>query len=276
MLKNGRPYHLPQLEAPYDYVLEKLYEEGVNYKLIEITPAEDDGIYPSQDFIFSDEAGNFKPDDKKPIWLANKGEDMGICDGHHRYFGSMNRNVPTKAVHINMEIMDACRLLNKIQDIYDYEKSRELEEVEVQDTINTYRDDENQFLNSLEEDNALVQSEIPSVNQQTIIAYRKEPIKENSVVGNFFTLNPVKGYSRYQIEFDNLLDTNSLGVTYKDSQEPVDILSKVWFPHVNFEQLSKEYNIPVANIKNKAIAEKAMKMGYDGIKYGDTLIQGLK
>ena len=30
------------------------------------------------------------------------------------------------------------------------------------------------------------------------------------------------------------------------------------------------------NLKNKAIAEKAMKLGFDGIKYGDTLIQGLK
>lgn len=276
MLKNGRPYHLPQLNAPYEHVLEKLYEEGVNYKLIEITPSEDDGIVPSQNFVFSDEVGDCNIDDKNPIWLANKDESMTICDGHHRYFKGMNTQKPIKAVHINMDIMDACRLLNKIQDIYDYEKSRELEEVEVQDTINTYGADENQFLKSLEEDNANVQLEKPSINQQSIIAYRKDPIKENSVVGNFFTLNPVKGFSKYQIDFNNLLDTNSLGITYKDSQEPAEILSKIWFPHVNFEQLSKEYNIPVVNLKNKAITEKAMKMGFDGIKYGDTLIQGLK
>lgn len=276
MLKNGRPYHLPQLNAPYNVILEGLHDEGVNYKLIEITPTDDDGINPLQNFVYSDEVHKCEIEDKKPIWLANMDDNMGICDGHHRYFKSLFTKKPIKAVHIDMDVKDACRLLNKIQDIYDYEKSRELEEVVVQDTINNYGDDENQFLKSLEEDNANVQLEKPSINKQTIIAYRKEPIKENSVVGNFFTLNPIKGFTKYQIDFDNLLDTNSLGITYKDSQKPVEILSKIWFPNVNFEQLSQEYNMPPENLKNKAIAEKAMKMGFDGIKYGDTLIQGLK
>ena len=45
---------------------------------------------------------------------------------------------------------------------------------------------------------------------------------------------------------------------------------------MNFEKLSEEYDIPSLNLKNKAIAEKAQTLGYDGIKYGDTLIQGLK
>lgn len=277
MLKNGRPYHLPQLHAPYDVILEGLFNEGIKYNLIEIVPSEDDNIKPSQNIVYADEVENSNIDDKNPIWLANQDEDnLAICDGHHRYVKALNKNIPIKAIHIDMDVTDACRVLNKIQDIYEYEKTKELEEVELQDTINNYGDDENQFLNSLEEDNANIQLEKPSINQQSVIAYRKDPIKENSVVGNFFTLNPVKGYVKYQIDFNNLLDTNSLGVTYKDSQEPVEILSKIWFPHVNFEELSKEYNMPPVNLKNKAIAEKAMKMGFDGIKYGDTLIQGLK
>jgi len=67
-----------------------------------------------------------------------------------------------------------------------------------------------------------------------------------------------------------------LGVAYKDSQTPTDILAKIWFPNVNFEKISKQYNLSSDNLKNKAIAEKAMKMGFDGIKYGDAIIQGLK
>ena len=106
--------------------------------------------------------------------------------------------------------------------------------------------------------------------------FRSDPIKENSVVGNFFSLKPIEGFDKYQIDFDNLLDTHSLGIVYKESQEPADILAKIWFPHVNFEKISKEYDMSSANLKNKAIAEKAIKMGFDGIKYGDTLIQGLK
>ena len=89
-------------------------------------------------------------------------------------------------------------------------------------------------------------------------------------------LNPIDGYSKYEIDFDNLLDTNALGVTYKDSQDPTDILAKIWFPNINFEKISEQYNMASVNLKNKAIAERAMKMGYDGIKYGDKLIQGLK
>ena len=53
-------------------------------------------------------------------------------------------------------------------------------------------------------------------------------------------------------------------------------MAKIWFPHINFEKISEQYEMPSINLKNKAIAEKAMKLGYDGIKYGDTLIQGLK
>ena len=40
--------------------------------------------------------------------------------------------------------------------------------------------------------------------------------------------------------------------------------------------ISKQYGIESINLKNKAITEKAMHLGFDGIKYGDTLIQGLK
>ena len=106
--------------------------------------------------------------------------------------------------------------------------------------------------------------------------YVKQPSKNKSNVRNLFTLTRTYGYKKYQIEFDNLLDTHSLGIVYKDGQEPAEILSKIWFPHVNFEELSKQYNMPAINLKNKANAEKAQSLGFDGIKYGDTLIQGLK
>jgi len=272
MLKNGRPYHLPQLSLSYVVVLEKLDDENIKYNVIQINPTEGDGIQPSQKLIYSDEIFGVNLNDTKPIWIA----DNKICDGHHRYFKAMLEMKPITAVKLDMDFMDACRVLNKIQDIYDYEQSQGIEEVVSQDAINYYGSDENQFLNSLEEDNVAIQTENPSKNEQTIIAYRKSPIKENSVVGNFFTLKPVEGYTKYEIDFENLLDTNALGVTYKESQEPVDILAKSWFPHVNFEKLATQHNTTSINLKNKAVAEKAMKFGYDGIKYGDTIIQGLK
>lgn len=270
-----KPYHLPQLSAPYTIVLQGLDYEGIDYDMIEVNPND---LNVSQLLVFSDEVGKATIDDNNPIWIAG---DNKICDGHHRLVKALIDNQLLKAVKINMNEKDACRVLNKIQDIYEYEQKQQMEEVVGNDYINDDNQSDsgvsdNEFLSSLEEDNLDSQSGETSTNQTTIIAYRKEPIKENSVIGNFFMLKPIDGYDKYEIDFDNLLDTHQLGVTYKDGQNPVDILAKIWFPHVNFEKISQKYGMPSINLKTKAIAEKAMHLGYDGIKYGDTIIQGLK
>ena len=265
-----KPRFLPQVNAPYNIVLQKLDEEGVDYQVIEVDPNE---IEPMQGITISDEVGKVSVDDNNPVWMSKNNK---LLDGHHRMVRALLDNKKLKAIQIGLNEKDACRVLNKIQDIFDYEQSSELEEVESQGAINYYGGDENQFLNNLEENNADIQQEVPSANEQIIIAYRKEPIKENSAVGNFFSLTPIDGYAKYEINFDNLLDTHVLGMTYKDGQQPAEILAKIWFPHVNFEKLGEQYNMPSINLKNKAVAEKAMEMGFDGIKYGDTLIQGLK
>lgn len=276
-----KPSYLPQINMPVDMAVKKLDEEDIDYEYIQIQPSESDGINPSQGFTFGDDVGKVKHDDKNPIWIAKEGDKDKICDGHHRYIRALLDGVPLTAIKIDMDFKDACRLLNKIQDIYEYEEKQQMEEVVAQDIINNENQSDSgisnsEFLASLEENNVGIQTETPSKNQQTVIGYRREPIKENSVIGNFFTLNPMEGFNKYEIDFENLLDTHALGVTYKDGQEPVEILTKIWFPHINFEKLSEQYNVPAINLKNKAIAEKAQTMGYDGIKHGDKLVQGLK
>lgn len=270
-----KPRFLPQVSAPFDIVLQKLDDEGVGYDMVEIDPNE---LQPSQGVTFSDEVEKVNLDDSNPIWMADENK---VLDGHHRMVRAMLDEKPLKAVHIKLNEKDAARVLNKIQDIYEYELANGMEEVVAQDVINSDNQtnsgvSDSEFLASLEEDNAVVEAEKPTPNPKSIIAYRQEPLKENSVVGNFFTLNPIEGYDKYQIDFDNLLDTNELGVTYKESQQPVDIIAKIWFPNINFEKISEQYGMPSINLKNRAIAERAMKLGYDGIKYGDKIIQGLK
>jgi hypothetical protein len=249
-------------------IFQKLDDEGVKYSTQKFEP---DELKPMQGLVISDEVNGVTIDDKKPIWVS---ADNSILDGHHRWMKALQDEVPIIGIKIDINSRDGCRVLNKIQDIYEYEQSQEMEEVVSQDVINYYGDDENQFLKELENSNQELNDGEP--NNKVITAYRKDPIRENSVVGNFFLLKPQDGFDKYEIEFDNLLDMGSLGVTYKDGQEPVDILAKIWFPNINFEKIGSEQDVPAINIKNKAVAEKAMKMGYDGIKYGDTLIQGLK
>jgi len=277
-MSKASPHYLPQLNAPIGLLTSKLDEENIGYNYTQIEPEEFEKIKVSQPFVFSDDVGNAEFNDINPIWLT---KDDEVIDGHHKLVKAINDNVPLKAIKVNLSFNDACRILNKIQDIHEYEEQQKLEEVEGQDALNANNDinsgvSYNEFLKSLEEDNDSIQTEKPSNNEKTIIGYRKEPIKENSVIGNFFMLKPMEGYDKYEINFDNLLDTDDLGLHYKDSQIPTEVLAKVWFPHVNFESLSEKYNVPVLNLKNKAIVEKAQSHGFDGIKYGDSLIQGLK
>jgi len=270
-----RPKFLPQISMPIHEILSRLDEEEIEYEITQLDPNE---LNPSQGIVFSDEI--HEPKEEKYTW-ADK--DNNVLDGHHNLSFHLINSKPVNCVKINLDSRTACRILNKFQDIFDYETQRKMEEVLGQDALNSNNDidsGENQgdFLDLLEKDNINIASsgETGAKNPTTVIGYRIDPVNENSVIGNFFTLKPIEGYNKFQIDCDNLLDTNDLGITYKSGQVPVEILAKTWFPHVNFEKLSEEYGMPAINLKNKAVAHKANKFGYDAIKYGDTLIQGLK
>ena len=281
------PNYLPQVNAPFNIVVDKLRNNNVNYIVKDGDPNE---LSPSQSFTFSDDVENVDIDSLSPIWISN---DNKIIDGHHRWVRSILDNKPIKIIQLDLNYNEAVRLLNKIMDIYEYEQQMNMEEVVTQDAINFNYDNDinseniqnegevetgnslNDFLSTLEEDNNNIKLEIPSNNNKKIVAYRNTPISEKSVVGNFFILKPMDGYDKYEIEFDNLLDTDDLGLVYRQDQKPVEILSKIWYPHVNFEKLSELYNIPSINLKNKVIAEKARNLGFDGIKYGNSIVQGL-
>lgn len=271
-----KPPHLPQLSAPYDIILEKLRENDVNYQLIEVNPEE---LEASQGIVFSDEVSGVEINDSNPIWVD---DNLTIIDGHHRFIKALSTNTPLIAIKININHKDACRLLNKIQDIYEYEELHGLEEVQAQNAINTENDIDSDgssrmdFLSILEDTNSQIQINEPTLNPKTVQGYRKDDINDNSVVGNFFLLKPIEGFDKYEIEFDNLLDTEELGLSFKTDQEPVDIIAKFWFPNVNFEKMSEIYGTTSNNIKNKAVAEKARTMNYDGIKFGESYVQGLK
>ena len=266
-----KPRHLPQISAPYTHVVDKLDAEGVDHEEVELDPQE---LKPMQGIVLSNEVGEFEnQEEQDPIWIS---KDNDVIDGHHRWIRNLKAKKPIKCVRVQMGGRDAARILNKIQDLFEYDEQRKMEEVVLQDVINTNNEkdsgeSENEILAMLE-----TEMELPEGNKEKLIAYRKEPIKENSVVGNYFVLNPIDGYDKYEIEFENLLDTEELGLDCDSDIVPIEVLAKAWFPNANFEKLSSEMGIPEQNLKTKAISEKANKMGYDGIKYGNTLLQGLK
>jgi len=72
-----------------------------------------------------------------------------------------------------------------------------------------------------------------------------------------------------------LLDTNELGLTFNNNKSPVEVLCKNWFPNIDFDKIAQNYDVKPESIMNRAVAEKARKLGHDGIKYGDIMVQGL-
>ena len=255
-----RPAYLPQVNAPFEIVVDKLNADGVNSRVIDINPAI---LRVLQGITFSHEVDNADIDDEqKPIWINS---ELFVLDGHHRIVKALYEGRKTiRAIIVDLDHKNACRALNKVQDIYDYEQQKEAES----NTI------PNNFLDSIESGVDENENGEESGNAVKLIGYRRDDFKNNSSNGNFFSLQPKEGMKKYEIEFDNIMDTDKMGISYKNSQNPIDVLANIWFPHVNFNAISKENNISEFNLKCKAIAEKAKKYGFDGIKYGESLIQG--
>jgi hypothetical protein len=253
-----KPIWLPQVSSPFSIILDKLGDEGIGYELMNVNPNQ---LLPSQPFVFSDDV-NYFDDNNDPIWASN---DMKVIDGHSRLVNKLQNNKNIDIIKIGLSHKDACRVLNKIQDIIEYDDKLKNE---TDDTFNN-----NDISSLIENDDNGNSFE---GNKKTLIGYRKNEINETSGVGNFFMLTPTEGYGKYEIEFENLLDTSELGLVFKSGQNPVDILCKVWYPNINFDELSNKNSVDVNKLKNKAIVAKAKKYGFDGIKYGEKLIQGLK
>jgi hypothetical protein len=278
---NYKPKHLPQISAPYTYVLDQLKKENVGYQVMTVNPSE---LEPSQGIVFGNEVAEIDPFKAEPIWVS---KDNKILDGHHRYASSLSKNLPIKAIKIMVEDKEGCRILNKIQDIYDYKQENDVDEVVGQDQINADNQKDSgvsssEELSQLEaetktDDRQVINSSLDELttNKQMIVGYRNKPLNKKSEIGNFFIIEPKDGYEKYEIEFENLLDTSKLGISF-DNKNPVESIAKIWFPNVNFEQLSKQHStnenaITKENIINRAVAKKAKTMGFDGILYNNIL-----
>ena len=253
-----------QISTPYNIMIDGLNNNNIQYNEMDINP---NVLKQTKPYIVSKYSNNTINDKKNPIWVD---KDLNILDGHYKWVNGLSNNSMVYIIKLNLDFLDSCKILNKIQDIFEYKELQNLEEIVSQDTINFYQDDDTQFLNSLESSNMEYDK-----NPIVLYGYRKKPIKENSQNGNFFLSSPIDGFDKYQIEFDNLFDMDNNGISYKNGQNLVDILSKFWFPNVNFKELNKESNINSDRIKERAIILKAKSLGFDGIKLNN-IIWGLK
>ena len=257
------PKYLPQIKIPIDYVLSELNKLDVNVTYDKIDAND---LTPSQLFVISTDLRNAVNDENNPIWVD---VDNKIIDGHHKWVNAIQRDLPVIIIRVNNDFNNSCRILNRICDIYEYDRLRNgLEEVVVQDVINQPDDELGKII-----ENPEMLGEIDK-NPITLFGYRKDSVK-NSKNGNFFLLEPISGFQKYKIEFDNLFDLEGVGIAYKSDQNPVDILATLWFPNLNFKLLAEKYDTTDFNLKSRIIVDRAKSLGYDGIKL-NKIVWGLK
>ncbi|MFW5847549.1 MAG: hypothetical protein ACOCVF_01335 [bacterium] len=250
------PAWLPQVNAPYEYVVGGLQKDGIEYEESEVHPTE---LKPLQGIVSYEKIGEMG-DELDPIWLSMNNE---ILDGHHRYGKALTLDKPIKSIKIKLNYKDAARVLNKIQDIYDYENNEELEEVVAQDILNMKNDP------NIDDEKGQKLLSDNKGKKVRLEAYRKNKVVENSPTGNFFSPKQRDGYKKYVIEFDNLLDVSDLGIDkFERGELPTYKVLKVIIPNVNVN-----YPFDKQAAINKAVASVLKKMGYDGVKYGDMMIQ---
>jgi hypothetical protein len=254
-----KPKSLPQVSAPFTYVAHHLNDRGVPYEMVGVNV---DDITPSQAFIDSDIVDSLTNKLKageqlKASWLD---KDNNALDGHHRFVAyKQHNNSHVPAVRLMCDKETAIKHLNDIQGMYENENNSD-------------------FLNALmeDQDTSMYTPEKPhEVGKDTVKAFRKKPIIERSISGNFFALKEVPGYKPYEIEFDSLLNTDTIDKKIKDQKNPPLALAQVWFPNLNFEEKAKAMEMHLEDFINTIVAEKARTKKIDGILYGDKLLQSI-
>ena len=63
---------------------------------------------------------------------------------------------------------------------------------------------------------------------------------------------------------------------FENNINPIYKIADFWFKGVNFDFISNKNNIPKDKLITRCIAELGIQYGFDGIKYGDIIVQVLK
>jgi hypothetical protein len=269
------PNWLPQVSAPFVYILKGLDDSKIPYENVSVPIGE---LKPLQGIVDYDKVNSMiksiqsGEDSLKTIWIS---QDNEILDGHHRYVAAMKMN-PESSISC-MRIMaphkDAIRILNKLGDLYDAKLQGQPapEEDVLKPTDEITPEVEN--IEPVQSAGAMDQPEkAPKGGAITLHGYRQEPVKEKAVSGNFFHLQPKEGFKKFEIDFDNLLDTKSTGLGL-NHMNPIIEFCKQWCQVEDLDILAGKHGVPVDKFAAKMIADKAKGMGYDGIKYGDIILQ---
>ena len=122
-----QPYYLPQVSAPFKFIVDNLKEMNVEWFPVLVTIST---LKPLQKSVDMDKvteiAENMKDDGKSisPVFISNKNH---ILDGHHRVSGikyKLGENSKIKAIKINADDKDGASMLKIIQDRWERQNKK--------------------------------------------------------------------------------------------------------------------------------------------------------
>lgn len=267
-----KPIWLPQMKTELPYVKNELDKHGVGYEMVQIEPKE---LIPLQQNVkknkvdyFKDKINNDSP--LEPICITNDNE---ILDGHHRAYAFMAdpsvKSIVCLKVCLNKN--DAARILNKIQDKFDFEQNFNPEK----DDILTFDNIRDSFKTNITDETPsedLMTFDTVRNNPKTLTLYKNQPINTKSKTGDFLSINPSKNFShKYVISFNNLLEISEEDL--KKYNSPIQHLVEKWFSGRNLKEESVKNALTQEIHTYRSVNEMAKKRGYDGIQYGNKFVQ---
>lgn len=274
-----KPMWLPQMNSDLQYVKNELEKQGVKHGIVRVAPRE---LIPLQTNVKKSKVDYFKEmvdsnTQFEPIYVS---DDNHILDGHHRAYALMNepRVVGVDCLKLYMDQKDAARVLNKIQDKYDFETNfnpdtddlLSFDNVAQKSPQLTSFDIDKQ--GAIAEDDDLMDFAAVKNNPKSVTLYKSQPINTKSKTGDFLIDTQKKNYNhKYDINFENLYEIKDEDLTHYAS--PIEYILEKWFSGVNMKEESVKHALTQEIYTYRQINEKAKKLGFDGIKYGKKFVQ---
>lgn len=110
------PFYLPQLSAPYKFIVSQLEEMGFQHEPILVAASQLKPIQKEVDLNKTKSMTEVEDAEFDPIWISRKGN---IYDGHHRVASKKLKegdNAKIRAIRLDADDRDGCAILKIVQD----------------------------------------------------------------------------------------------------------------------------------------------------------------
>lgn len=304
--KRLKPKWMAQVEAPQEYVIEFLNREGIDHKVVTMDPKLCKHTQADVDPVKAKGIQEAMDQDKPlgPIYLS---ADDEILDGHHRAFAAIRHPdvESVSCIKIYQGLQDAMRVLNKVQDIFSFEKENNMPGFagKYGNTIDESNKDavtpdaqpqpsqsaapEAGATDAPETDVQIPTDVVPQQqgqgaqlvpfesavqNPQEMTLYAAKPLNTKARTGDFLLTEKKPAMKlELNVSFDNLLVIKPEameGVSF-----PTEAVLQEWLPGQDYTAEAKSQGLTQEVYMSREVNRLALQKGYDGINYGDKLVQ---